>query len=101
MNRIMLLIIGMSLVTYLPRLIPFYLIKNENLNDNLELFCKSIPYATLGALIFPGVLSAIPNESTISIIALSVAGIISWKTNKLILSVFGSIIFVVLVLLAS
>ena len=53
---IFLLIVGMALATYIPRMLPFILFTETKLSPFLEGVLKNIPFATLGALIFPGVL---------------------------------------------
>ncbi|WP_462406303.1 AzlD domain-containing protein [Gracilibacillus sp. Marseille-QA3620] len=53
---IFLLIVGMGLATYLPRMLPFWLMKEGALPPFWMRVLENIPYATLGALIFPGVL---------------------------------------------
>ena len=53
---IFLLIVGMALVTYIPRMLPFILFTEMKLSPFWEGVLKNIPFATLGALIFPGVL---------------------------------------------
>lgn len=50
------MIIGMGLVTYLPRMIPFVLFKGKELPPFLQGVLRNVPFATLGALIFPGIL---------------------------------------------
>jgi len=50
-------ILGMSLATQIPRLIPAFT-KTESLKDGfLKRFLDSIPLAALGALIVPGIFS--------------------------------------------
>lgn len=50
------MIIGMGLVTYIPRMLPFVLFKGKELPSFLQGVLKNVPFATLGALIFPGIL---------------------------------------------
>ncbi|HJV46477.1 MAG TPA: AzlD domain-containing protein [Bacillota bacterium] len=64
-----LLILGMGLVTYLPRLLPMVLLQNIKLNPFLNRFLGFIPFAALGALIFPGVLDSTGDSSSSSAIA--------------------------------
>lgn len=49
------MIIGMGLVTYIPRMLPFVLFKGKELPPFIQGVLKNVPYATLGALIFPAV----------------------------------------------
>ncbi|WP_108670122.1 AzlD domain-containing protein [Peribacillus acanthi] len=55
-KMILLLIILMGVVTYIPRMLPFVLFKGKELPPFVQGVLKNIPYATLGALIFPGIL---------------------------------------------
>ncbi len=86
MNNILVLVILMAFVTYIPRLLPLALIKADRLPEKFKLFLSYIPYAVLGALIIPDGLSGIPNSVPISIIVLTVAAIVSWYKNNVILA---------------
>jgi branched-subunit amino acid transport protein len=46
----------MMLVTYLPRMAPLVALDAERLPPRAVRMLKNIPYAVLGALIFPGIL---------------------------------------------
>jgi branched-subunit amino acid transport protein len=56
------LLAGMFLVTYLPRLIPFLFARQIKLPAWVQRWLKFFPYAALGALIFPGILTAVPGR---------------------------------------
>lgn len=56
--KLIILVICMALVTYLPRMLPLVLLQNIRLPKYLRVFMEYIPYAALGALIFPGVISS-------------------------------------------
>jgi branched-subunit amino acid transport protein len=86
MNKFLVVVFGMSLVTYVPRVLPMLLLKDKGLPKSLRNFLSYIPYAVLGALIFPGIL-----DSTGSLIT-SISGGIA----ALIVSLFKvNVIFVV------
>ena len=51
---LLLIILGMAVVTYLPRMLPVLIIDRFTPPAWLNRWLKSIPYAALGALIFPG-----------------------------------------------
>ena len=55
--RIVVLIIGMALVTYIPRAIPAVLIDKMRFGKKAEQFLSLIPYTAMTALIFPGILT--------------------------------------------
>lgn len=104
MNNQIALILGMMLVTYIPRLIPFTFISNistDRLSDKLRRFLKFIPYTALGALIIPGVLSATPQMPMAAITGIAFAAIIGWYRGGIILPVLGSILVTYIMLLVS
>ena len=85
------LILGMSLVTYLPRLVPLLFLSKKELSDNLKLFLQYIPYASLSILIVRGILTS-PKEMIIpTIVGVTVAALIAYKKSNLVLSVFMGI----------
>jgi len=98
MSKVMLLIIGMAIVTYIPRVIPFLTISNKELPHKLKLFLEFVPYTALGALLMPGVITAIPNQPLISLAGLSFACFYSWKKGGMIVPVVGSILVVFILL---
>lgn len=50
------LVLGMAVVTYLPRLLPMILISTDQLPPFLKRFFDFVPYAVLTTLIFPELL---------------------------------------------
>ena len=52
----------MFLVTFVPRLIPFVFARQLDLPPWIKKWLKFFPYAALGALIFPGILEAVPGK---------------------------------------
>lgn len=54
-SEIIWMIIGMGLVTYIPRMLPFVLFKGKELPPFIQGVLQNVPYATLGALIFPAI----------------------------------------------
>lgn len=50
------LIIGMALVTYLPRALPLMLLSSRRLNPGIERWLRLIPPAVLAALLAPELL---------------------------------------------
>jgi branched-subunit amino acid transport protein len=64
MLKYIILIFSMGLVTYIPRMIPMVLLNGVKLPARLKTFLDFIPFAALGALIFPGVLSSTGDASS-------------------------------------
>ncbi|SCZ10099.1 AzlD domain-containing protein [Alkaliphilus peptidifermentans] len=91
MNNVLILIFGMALVTYIPRLLPFLIVSKSKLPDGLRQFLTFIPYTALGALIIPGVFNSIPELPLAAIMAILFATIYAWKKGGIIVPVLGSI----------
>ncbi len=71
--NIPLLILGMALVTYLPRVLPAFVIGKLTFSRRVEKFLNLIPYTAMAALIFPGVLTTDPDHWYIGVIGAAVA----------------------------
>lgn len=99
MNKITILIIGMMLVTYVPRILPFYIIEKLKFSDKVERSLTYIPYAALGAMVIPRGFSAIDGHPLISACALGVAILISTFKENLFIAVTGSVLFTYICLL--
>ena len=56
----------MFLVTFIPRLIPFLFARQLDLPRWVKKWLKLFPYAALGALIFPGILEAVPGNPALA-----------------------------------
>jgi len=55
-NTILLIIIGMAVVTYLPRLIPLLALAGKKLPEPLAAWLRHVPPAVLAALLIPSIL---------------------------------------------
>lgn len=51
------MIIGMGIVTYIPRVMPLIMLQTESWPKWSKRMLARVPYAVLGALIFPGILT--------------------------------------------
>ncbi|WP_026692679.1 AzlD domain-containing protein [Peribacillus kribbensis] len=94
-TSILLMIIGMGAVTYIPRALPFVLFKNRELPPFLQGVLRNIPFATLGALIFPAVL-LIQDNILYGLIGAAAAFLLSYLGLNVIVSVLGSIVVLTL-----
>jgi branched-subunit amino acid transport protein len=93
------LILGMVVVTYLPRMLPLTLLKNVKLPRSIERFLTVLPAAALGALIVPGVYTAIPESPVIAVVAVCVAGAASLLRGGMIVGVIAGVATAFLLLL--
>ena len=93
MNRvnIWLLILGMAVVTYIPRALPAVLIEKMHFSPKVEKFLKLIPYTAMAALIFPGVLSADAARPEIGVIGGVTAAVLAWKRCPVMVCVLAAI----------
>lgn len=99
MSKVLILIFGMMIVTYLPRLIPFIMGNQKEMPERLNKFLSYIPPTALGALILPGVCNATPQMPIAGIAGILFAIGYSWYKGGIILPLLGSIVstFIVLV----
>ncbi|MEC2071507.1 AzlD domain-containing protein [Alkalihalophilus marmarensis] len=92
MNMTMLVIIaGMAIVTYIPRMLPLTFMDSLPIPPWLQAILKNVPYAALGALIFPGILTAHENV-LFSLIGALTAIIAAYLGANLIIVVLSSIL---------
>jgi branched-subunit amino acid transport protein len=89
-----LLIVGMALVTYLPRLLPALFLDRFRFPAWFEKWIKSIPYAALGALIFPGVLFVKEDQPLLGLAGGVVATILAFLNLHVTVVMAGSILAV-------
>lgn len=91
MDPILILILGMGLVTYTPRMLPMVILKDLKLPVHLKRFFEFIPYAILGALIFPGILYSTNNIAS-AIFGGTVAVIVAFFRVNLVIVVISGIL---------
>ena len=85
------LILGMTAVTYLPRLAPFLLLRNAKLHPFIEKFLQVLPICALGALLFPDLLDSIPGKPLAACAGVFIAGAVSLTKGGLLLSVIAGV----------
>ncbi|MGA8944269.1 MAG: AzlD domain-containing protein [Thermoactinomyces sp.] len=91
-----LIILGMSIVTLLPRWLPVFIVGKISFPKWLDQWLNYIPYAALGALIFPGILTVDPDHPSLGIIGGLAAILLAYFHSHIILIIFGSISAVML-----
>ena len=80
---ILLLIAGMTLVTYIPRKLHF--------GPKLEKFLQLIPYTAMAALVFPGVVTLDPARPYIGLAGGAAAGLLAWRRLPVIVCVLAAV----------
>jgi branched-subunit amino acid transport protein len=94
--RIFFIVLGMFVVTFIPRLLPVFIIDFIRLPGWADRWLRAVPYAALGALVFPGILKV---ESGMPLMGLAgglVATILAYYKLHIIYVIFGSIFTVIL-----
>ena len=98
MNSYLGITLGMALVTYIPRVFPLLFLTNKKINPQLQRFLKLIPYTSLSILIIRGILTLDFLLIPAAIIGIGAAGLLSYRFNNLVLSVFVGIVLSFLVI---
>jgi len=93
---VLLVILGMALVTYIPRLLPALFLNRIKFPDWFQKWLQSIPYAALGALIFPGVLLVDKDQPWLGLAGGLMAFLLSVLNLHITLVMAGSIMVVIL-----
>ncbi|SEH95761.1 Branched-chain amino acid transport protein [Halobacillus karajensis] len=93
------MIIGMAVVTAVPRFLPVMIVDFITFPKWMDRWLNAIPYAALGALIFPGIMSVKPEAPQIGVIAGLVGILLAWLNIHIIFVVIGSIASVFLLTL--
>lgn len=89
--EILILILGMAVVTYLPRALPAVLIDKMKFSPKAEKFLRLIPYTAMSALIFPGVFSVDAARPEIGIVGGVVVGVLAWRKLPVMVCVLAAI----------
>ncbi|ADZ83235.1 AzlD domain-containing protein [Cellulosilyticum lentocellum] len=95
--QIVFILIGMSLVTYIPRVLPVMILDKMHISQKLEGILKAIPYAALGSLIFPSILSVNTNYPIIGIVGGCVAVILSYAKLNITYTICGTVAVTILI----
>ncbi|MCG7334305.1 AzlD domain-containing protein [Sporosarcina sp. ACRSM] len=85
------MLLGMALVTYIPRMIPLTFLDGKELPPIVSGILRNIPFAVLGALIFPAVLFVQEGNILFGIIGAGVAFFIAFLGGGVMSVVLGTI----------
>ncbi len=91
MNNYIPLIIGMTLVTFLPRLLPLITLSDKVTNRKFEEFLSYIPYTSLTILLVRGLITAERDMIPATLAGIFIAGLLSYKKDNIVLSVLAGI----------
>lgn len=90
-KEILFMIIGMGIVTYIPRMLPLVVLNGKNMPPFLQGILKNVPYATLGALIVPSVFLIDKSDVWFGVIGAAVAVVFAYFGANVIIVVLSAI----------
>lgn len=85
------MLFGMALATYIPRMIPLTLLEGKELPPVVSGVLRNIPFAVLGALIFPAILFVQEGNLLFGVIGAVVAFLIAGFGGGVMSVVLGTI----------
>lgn len=85
------MLLGMALVTYIPRAFPLTFLEGKELPPIVSGVLRNIPYAVLGALIFPAILYVQEGHLLFGIIGAVVAFSLAYFFSNVMVVVLGTI----------
>lgn len=89
--EVVLIILGMTAVTYIPRAIPAVLLEKLKFSAKVEKFLKLIPYTAMTALVFPGIFTVDAAHPEIGIVGGLTAIILAWRKIPVVMCVLAAI----------
>lgn len=89
-KSIVFMIIGMAIVTYLPRMLPLVALNGKKMPPFLQAILSNVPFAALGALIVPGIF-LINDNIWYGVIGAGVAFTVAYLGANVIVVVMSSI----------
>ncbi|MCU9612488.1 AzlD domain-containing protein [Caldibacillus lycopersici] len=89
-SSIVWMIVGMGIATYLPRMLPLVVFQKVQFPPFLQGVLKNVPFAILGALIFPGILF-IQDDIWFGMLGAVIAFLLAYIGANVIIVVIGSI----------
>jgi len=95
------MIAGMCAVTFIPRVVPLLLGRDLVLPGWIRRWLSFFPYAALGALIFPGILTVVEGRPWIGLAAGVCAALLALKARNAIFPVLAAIAVTVILELAA
>ena len=88
---VLLMILGMTAVTYIPRALPAVILEKLKFSAKVEKFLKLIPYTAMSALIFPGIFTVDAAHPEIGIIGGLTAILLAWRKVQVVLCLLAAI----------
>lgn len=93
-----LIIMGMAILTYVLRVIPFYFANYINNSEKIKNLLSNMPYAIFGAILFPASLYSVGNNFATSFMCVIAATFVSLYTENLGKTVLASLVVAIFLL---
>ena len=90
-GRMLGMILGMTLVTYIPRALPAVWMERLRFGPRMEKFLNLIPYTAMAALIYPGILSVDADRPWVGLVGAAAAAIPALRRRPVMLCVMAAI----------
>lgn len=90
-KNVLLVILGMALVTFLPRALPALFSERMHFSAKTEKFLRLIPYTAMACIIVPGVFTAQTEQPWVNIVGAAAAAVLGYKKCSPMLCVLGAI----------
>ena len=90
-NRAVWIILGMALVTYIPRALPVVLLEKLHFGGSVEKFLNLIPYTAMAALIVPGVYTVDAAHPSVGLAGGGVAALLAWRKCPVMVCVLAAV----------
>lgn len=92
MERFILIILGMAVVTYLPRFLPMYVLTRLEIPKIVIAWLRYVPVSVLAALIIPGILTTSERQMFITVgnaylLASILSFLVAWRSKNMMLTV--------------
>ncbi len=97
-KEMLIMMLGMLVVTFIPRLIPALFLDRMKMSPKFKKFLQLIPFTAMTCLVFPGVFS-VDSNVFVGIIGIAVATILAYRKMPVIVCVLASISCVFLLLM--
>ena len=90
-TEIVILVLLMALVTYVPRVLPSFIVGKIRLGKKTEKFLKLIPYTAMAALIFPGIFDAVGDKAYYGLVGGAVAALLAYLKCPVVVCVIAAV----------
>lgn len=85
------LFVGMMIVTYIPRVLPYYLFEKLTMPTWIEKPLKILPCVAIGVFLFPGGVCLYPDTPFVAPLGLAASVAVTWISDNIPLGVFSAV----------